>query len=236
MEKKFLWISIIAVFVSFFGGFLLANALNKTEINNIRAENDRLKSAQDNTEKGLSDEEIREKIAQADGNPSDVKFQKNLGMALYRYAALKQNTDMLAEVSRLLERAYANDSKDYDVLVTLGNVYFDIGYFKKDNEKLIKARDFYAKALEIKPNEVEVRTDLGLTYSLVNPPEPEKALAEYRKSLQLNPKHEKTLQFTIQALILLNENSEAENYLSKLKQINPDNQMLPELSAQLAAK
>lgn len=239
MNKKVLWISIIAVIISFVGGFILANALNRNELNTIRAEVERLKTTpndlrQNNSEVSLSNEEISQKIAEADKNPDNINFQKNLGLALYRYAAMKQDADLLAEVARLLTRANKTDKPDYDVLATLGNCYFDIGYIKKDNENLTKARDFYQKALTQKPNDVDVRTDLGLTYFLVDPPETDKALTEFQKSLQTNAKHEKTLQVMAQALISQNKTAEAETYLKQLKEVNPENQFLPELDTQLS--
>lgn len=239
MNKKVFWISIVAVIISFLGGFLLANALNRNELDTIRAEVERLKTApkdssQNNSEVSLSDEEIRQKIAEADKNPDNVSFQKNLGLALYRYAAMKQDADLLAEVARLLNRANQQDKPDYDILTTLGNTYFDIGYIKKDNENMTKAREFYQKALTQKPNDVDVRTDLGLTYFLVDPSETDKALAEFRQSLQTNAKHEKTLQVLAQALISQNKTAEAEKYLTRLKEVNPQNQFLPELEKQLS--
>src|SRR4028119_463862 len=103
MNGKVFWLSIVAVTVSFAGGFLLANALNRSELNNLRAENERLKTSQNNSNQNqsglaLGDEEIREKIAEADLNPDNLAFQKNLGMALYRYAAMKQDAELLSEV------------------------------------------------------------------------------------------------------------------------------------------
>jgi len=239
MDKKIFWILTAAVIISFVGGFLLANALNRSELNNLRAETERLKnssnpSPKNNAELSLSDEEIRRKIAEADQNPDNFNFQKNLGLALYRYAAMKQDADLLLEVARLLTRANQKDEKDYDVLITLGNSFFDIGYIKKDNEPLIKSRQFYQKALAQNPNDVDVRTDLGLTYFLVNPPETDKAIAEFQKSLQTNPKHEKTLQVTAQAFLSQNKPEEAEKYLTRLKEVNPQNQFLPELDLQLS--
>lgn len=110
MNGKVFWLSIAAVVVSFVGGFLLANALNRSELNALRAENERLKtssneSTENQTGLALSDEEIREKIAEADRNPNNYPFQKNLGLALYRYAAMKQDADLLAEAGRFLSRA-----------------------------------------------------------------------------------------------------------------------------------
>lgn len=239
MNGKVLWLSIAAVIVSFGGGFLLANALNRAELSNLRGENERLKTSQNEasqnqTEITLSDQEIRERIAEADRNPNNPAFQKNLGLALYRYAAMKQNPELLAEVGRLLNRAYENDKKDYDLLTTLGNTYFDIGYFKKDNAQLQKARDFYLLALQQKPSDVDVRTDLGLTYFLNTPPENEKAIGEFQKSLQINPKHEKTLQVLTQTFLSQNNTFEAEKYLAKLKEVNAGNQYLAELESRIS--
>ncbi len=239
MNKKLFWISPVAVLISFFGGFFLANALNKSELNTLRSEMERLKTApntppQNNSEISLSDEEIRQKIAEADKNSDNFTFQKNLGLALYRYATTKQDDKLLSEVARLLTRANQQNKQDYEVLTTLGNCFFDIGYFKKDNENLIKAREIYQQALQQKPNDVDVRTDLGLTYFLVDPPETESALAEFQNSLQIDPKHEKALQVMAQTLLSQNKASEAEQYLKRLKEVNPENQFLPEIDSRLS--
>ncbi|CAN5169202.1 hypothetical protein BH20ACI1_BH20ACI1_19580 [soil metagenome] len=241
MNKKLFWLSIIAVIISFIGGFLLANALNRNEITNLQTENGRLKTVQDTAnqkdkELTLSDEEISRKIAEADQNPNNISFQKNLGIALYNYAAMKQNAELLSEISRLLTRAYNDNPKDTDVVTTLGNIYFDIGYLKKNNENFLKAREFYQKALEQKPNDAGIRTDLGLTYFLINPPETDQAITEFQKSLLVDSKHEKTLQVLTQALISRNKNAEAEKYLERLKQVNPNNRQLAEFTEQLNGK
>ncbi len=221
MNTKVLLLSIVAVIVSFIGGFLLANALNRNDLNSLRGENERLKNSQaassaNEAENTLSDEEIARKIAEADQNPSNFAFQKGLGLALYRYATVKQDAKLLEEAGRLLTRANQLNVKDYDVIVVLGNINFDVGYFKKDNQKFQEARGFYQKALEQKPNDTDVRTDLGLTYFLTNPPENDKAIAEFQKSLQINAKHEKTLQVLTQALLTQNKTKEAEKYLELL--------------------
>ncbi len=217
----------------------MANALNRTELNTLRTDNERLKTAQsqpNQTQSGsaLSDDEIRQRIAEADRNPKDIEFQKDLGLALYRYAAMKQDADLLAEVGRVLNRAYESNKQDYDVVVAMGNIYFDIAYFKKDNAPFQKARDFYSQALQQKPNDIDVRTDLGLTYFLTNPPENERAIVEFQKSLQINPKHEKTLQVMTETLLAQNNAAEAEKYVAKLKEVNSANQYLAELESRLS--
>ena len=239
MNAKVLLLTIVAVVVSFGGGFLLANGLNKSELNSLRGENERLKNNQNsanqtNAEFSLSDEEIRQKIAEADSSPNDLAFQKDLGTALYRYASMKQDAELLSEVARLLNRFYEKNPTDYNATVMLGNIYFDIGYFKKDDAQFLKAREFYQKALIQKPDSADVRTDLGLTYFLTVAPENEKAIAEFQKSLQTDPTYEKALEVIVQAFLKLNNLPEAEKYLAQLRRVNSGNRILPELESQIA--
>jgi tetratricopeptide (TPR) repeat protein len=241
MKTKVLLLSIVAVVLSFIGGFLLANALNRNDLDSLRADNERLKNNQaassaKEAENSLSDEEIARKIAEADENPDNFAFQKGLGLGLYRYSTVKQDAKLLEESGRLLARANQLNAKDYDVIVALGNINFDVGYIKKDNEKFRAAREYYQKALEQKPGDPDLRTDLGLTYFLLTPPETDKAIAEFQKSLQTNAKHEKTLQVMTDALLSQNKTNEAEKYLELLREVNQNNKVLPELTAELAQR
>lgn len=238
MNKKIFWLSIVAVIASFAGGFLVANSLNKKELDALRSENENLKKTRPADEQSgegfsLSDEEIKQKIAEADQNPNNINFQKNLGLALYKYAPMKQNADLLGEVSRLMNRVYADNPNDYAALVTLGNVNLDLGYFREKNENFQKAREFYQKALEQKPDDADIRTDIGLTYFLSNPPEIETATANFEKALKTDPKHERTLQAMIQMLVSLKKRDEAEKYIARLREINPNNQILSNLNSPL---
>lgn len=239
MKSKSIWISIIAVIISFIGGFILANAFNRNELDELRAENSRLKSApeksaQNQSELALTEEEIRQRIAEADQNPDDFTYQKNLGLALYRYAAMKQDANLLTQIEKILRRANRLNDKDYDVIIALGNLQFDLGYIKKNNENFAAAREFYATALGQNANDVNVRTDLALTYFLQNPPDNARAVEEFKKSLQINPKHEKSLLFIAQALLQIGDKTGAESYLGKLKEVNANAPTLDELQTQTA--
>src|SRR5439155_25005276 len=64
------------------------------------------------------------------------------------------------------------------------NMYFDA-------EKYDDAITWYAAALKLKPNDVDVSTDLGVSYYYTN--QPDRALAQFDTSLKLDPKHAKTL-------------------------------------------
>jgi tetratricopeptide (TPR) repeat protein len=68
--------------------------------------------------------------------------------------------------------------------VQLGNIFFD-------GEKYPDAITWYEQALALNPNDTNVSTDLGVAYYYTN--QPDKALAQFDKSLALDPKHVKTL-------------------------------------------
>lgn len=217
---------------------MLANALNRSEINTLTTENSRLSKAQTDqsnsqTELTLSEEEIRDKIAEADKNADNFAFQKGLGLGLYRYAMVKQDKKLLNEVAILLQRAYSLNSDDYEVIVSLGNIYFDLGQINKDTEHNEKAKNLYLKALEKNPQDLNVRTDLGLTYLLTNSPQTEKAIAELEKVLDINPQQERALQFITQAQIEQGNKEKASAYLVKLKEVNSQNRGIAELEKKI---
>ena len=68
--------------------------------------------------------------------------------------------------------------------VQLGNLYFDA-------ERYDDAIKWYGDALKLAPNDVNVSTDLGVSYYYSN--QPDKALSQFDRSLTLDPKHAKTL-------------------------------------------
>ncbi|MEJ7713883.1 MAG: tetratricopeptide repeat protein [Pyrinomonadaceae bacterium] len=73
----------------------------------------------------------------------------------------------------------------------------------------------------MKPNDVNVRTDLGLTFVFRKPEKYDRAIAEFRKSLEVNPKHEQTLQNLAFALAQKQDMTEAQAVLKKLEEVNP---------------
>jgi Flp pilus assembly protein TadD len=84
------------------------------------------------------------------------------------------------------------------------------------------------------PNDVNVRTDLGLTYYFGEPSDPKSAVREYRKSLAIDPRHEPTLQNLATALVKTGNLKEAEQTIATLRSVNPQNPAIPDLEALLA--
>lgn len=211
---------------------MLANFLNRSEMNSLRTESERLKAAQNETaqnsaELTLSDEEIADKIAESERNPKNFEFQKSLGLGLYRYGAIKKDKEIIQRSVPVLQRANGLAPDDYDIIVTLGHAFYDVGYFGKDNASFARSREYYNAALNKKRDDIEVRTDLGMTYFLQDPPDMAAALSEFEKSLAINPKHEKTLAFA--ALALKNQGKDFAALATTLRSVNPNNPTLREL-------
>ena len=238
MDGKNLVIALIAAVGGLVAGFLFSNSINRNEISSLRSENELLKNdpaaqaKRSDTE--LTAEEIQATIQKADSSPEDFQTQKNVGIAIYRYSVMKQDRELLQHSIRLMDRAADLRADDYDINLSLGNAYFDVGYFNKDNEAFAKARQFYTKVLAVRPGNADVVVDVGLTYFLQTPPDYELALREFRRSLEIDPNHEKTLQFIVEALIKQNRSVDAAAYLERLRSVNPRNQSIAELTSMLA--
>jgi cytochrome c-type biogenesis protein CcmH/NrfG len=147
---------------------------------------------------------------------------------------MKQNPDLIAESARLLQRAYEANPKDFDVTVALGTAFYDIASMKNESAGFLRAREYYAKALEQKPDEASVRADYGSTYVFAAPPDFEKATAELQKALQQDPKNQRALLLMTQTLIKQNKTAEAEKYLARLREVNPQAPSSEQLSSQMA--
>lgn len=245
MDKRRILYGFVGLLAGLLIGFFVANRLNRVEVEALRAELSSLRARPttgvEETSKAkppassLTDEEIRDAIASADARPSDLYLQRNLGLALYRYSSQTPNAFYLADVVRLLKRAYDGNSKDYEAVVALANVLLERGQ-SADPKYLVEARAYYLKALAIKPEDVETRTALGLTYYLGNPSDPQRAISEYRRSLLIDPHHETTLQNLATALISTGGMDEARKRIEELSGLNPSNPALPGLREQLAQR
>ncbi|MBX7054633.1 MAG: tetratricopeptide repeat protein [Pyrinomonadaceae bacterium] len=241
MNSKVITAAILGTIAGAIGGFMLANSLNRSEVNALRAQSENRPAAAQASNRpddpmNINIDEIKAKVAEADANPSNFGFQKSLGIALYRYGTLKRDADIVTEAARLLERAHGIDSKDYDVIVGLGNSYFDLGYFRKDSANLKRSREYYKLALDQRPKDADVMADVALSYFLDEPADLGRSVDEFQKALQANPKHERALTYLTQTYMRQGNFDEAGKVLEKLKSANPKNESVDELSRLIAAK
>jgi cytochrome c-type biogenesis protein CcmH/NrfG len=79
-----------------------------------------------------------------------------------------------------LKEIVKKDPKNLPALVELGNLYFDTD---QPNEAI----DAYSRYLAVKPDNPDVRTDMGIMYRKLG--QFDKAIEEFRKAARSDPKH-----------------------------------------------
>jgi tetratricopeptide (TPR) repeat protein len=160
-------------------------------------------------------------IKQAESEPDNFEIQM-------RAAAVHYRSRRLDEAIQLLMRANQLRPEDLKAIVALGNANFDANRFEI-------AEKWYTAALVKNPQDINVRTDLGLTFLFRKQQNVERAIQEFRRSLELDPRHEQTLQNMTVALIKKGSFGEAEAMLGRLREVNPANQSLTKLGTDLEA-
>ncbi len=95
----------------------------------------------------------------------------------------------------MMESALKNDPKNVNILIQLGNLYYDWGQDEVDREgnsaqpsdKWTIGINYYEQALEIDPGNVNVRTDMATL--MRDTGQIDQAISEYRTVLKLDPQH-----------------------------------------------
>jgi tetratricopeptide (TPR) repeat protein len=176
-------------------------------------------------------------VTRADQSPQDAELQKKVGQGLLLYASETGNASYLSDGARILKRAHDLDPRDYKTTVLAADAQFFVERQGGGDAKLIaEARKLYEAALAAKPDDAVVRTKLGLTYYYDEPSNPQRAIGEYRRALQTDPRQELSLQSLAAALIATGGLEEAARRLDELEKVNPSNMELPGLRAQLEQK
>src|SRR6185436_9356221 len=85
---------------------------------------------------------------------------------------------------KALQTVAEQNPKDVQSRVQLGNMFFDAEQY---NDSI----QWYEEAVKLTPQDVNVSTDLGVAYYSTN--KPDRALAQFDKSLAIDSKHIKTL-------------------------------------------
>ncbi len=94
------------------------------------------------------------------------------------------NLDELNRKAAPLLQELGQNSNSSELLTQIGNLYYDGKAFPQ-------AIEYYRKALERDPKNVDVRTDMGTSYWYSG--DPDSAIKEFEKSLSYSPTHAQTL-------------------------------------------
>ncbi len=121
----------------------------------------------------------------------------------------------------------AQNPKDPEIPLKLAN-------FLYDQKQYDKAIEWYQRALEIDPKNVDARTDLGTAYFYSG--RAKDALREYDKSLAIDPRHESTILNTIVVnLEGTHDIAAAQKAWDRLDKLNPNHPALPGLKEKIDA-
>jgi cytochrome c-type biogenesis protein CcmH/NrfG len=115
---------------------------------------------------------------------------------------------------QLLQDQIKSNPRNFEALVELGNIQFDQKNFRE-------AASWYGKALEVRPDDLNLRTDLGTALFYDN--RFDDAIAEFRNTLARNPTHAQAL-FNIGVALVHGKNDlpGAVQYWEKLVETNPN--------------
>lgn len=106
------------------------------------------------------------------------------------------------------------DPNNADLLISLGNLYYDAQQFPA-------AVDYYGRALSVRPSDADVRTDMGTAYWYMG--NADRAIAEFRQALVVRPDNANTL-FNL-GLVTLQGKKDAAGAIADWRELltaNPD--------------
>ncbi|MBM4338937.1 MAG: tetratricopeptide repeat protein [Deltaproteobacteria bacterium] len=117
------------------------------------------------------------------------------------------------------------DSKNLPALVELGNLYFDTGQPKE-------AIDAYSQYLAVKPDNPDVRTDMGIMYRALG--DFDRAIEEFKKAAQSDPKHINS-RYNI-GIVLLHDKQDVKGAIKAWEEylkVDPNSERANRLKAQM---
>jgi tetratricopeptide (TPR) repeat protein len=124
-----------------------------------------------------------------------------------------------------LKEIVKKDPKNLPAWVELGNLYFDTDQPKE-------AIEAYSQYLAIKPNNADVRTDMGIMYRKLG--QFDRALEEFRKAAQSDPKHVNS-RYNI-GLVLLHDKQDMQGAIKAWEEylkVDPNSEKAQRIRAQI---
>jgi tetratricopeptide (TPR) repeat protein len=159
--------------------------------------------------------EVQAAIDNAKQNPTDFDAQLKAAELYYQIQRFESAIEYLKAASEL-------QPDNYDVLVNLANANFDAGRYEE-------AEKIYTKALVKKPDDLNVRTDLGLTFIFRETPNYDRAVQEFKRVLDVDSNHVQALQNLTVAYTKKSDKAAATETLARLEQVDATNNAISKL-------
>lgn len=233
MKKESIMLGVLGLIMGLVIGFMGANSLNRSQAGQIAqaptasssttASNPNLPAdhppigtggttATDQPASGAPQTQVTAAIDKAKAQPNDYEAQMTAADLYYQIQRFE-------DAAKFYEIAAKLKPGESEPMIKAGNAYFD-------GEKYELAEKWYMQALQKNPKDINVRTDLGLTFFLRTPRDIDRAIKEYKTSLEADPNHEITLQ---NLALAYTENGDKESLvktLERLKKVNPNNPVI----------
>jgi tetratricopeptide (TPR) repeat protein len=225
MSKENVLFVIIGMLGGFIVGFFFANSVNQTATVPAAQPGMQAQGALPSGHPavpggaGGAVPEVQAAIDKAKQNPNDFDAQMKAAELYYQIQRFESAIEYLQKATEL-------QPENYDALVNLANANFDAGKYEE-------AEKIYGRALVKKPDDFNVRTDLGLTFIFREPPNYDRAVQEFKKVLDTDPNHIQALQNLTVAYTRKADKTSASATLAKLEQLDGTNSAIPKLREEL---
>jgi tetratricopeptide (TPR) repeat protein len=227
MSKENILFIVIGLLAGFMIGFFFANSVNQGAMvpsmagPGTQAQNAALPSGHPAVPgaNGGSVPEVQAAIDRAKQNPTDFDAQLKAAELYYQIQRFDSAIEFLKKAAEL-------QPENYDVLVNLANANFDAGRYEE-------AEKVYTKALAKKDDDLNVRTDLGLTFIFRDKPNHDRAIQEFKRVLQADANHVQALQNLTVAYSKKSDKENAAATLARLEQVDAANSAIPKLREEL---
>lgn len=232
MRKENLMFGIFGLVLGLVVGFVFANSVNKTvppapttsatgAVTNpaIPPDHPPIGGQTGDSTQTAPIPQVMESIEKAKQQPQNYEAQMTVADLYYQIQRF-EDAAKFYEVASKLKPAEA------EPMIKAGNAHFDA-------EKYEIAEKWYVQALEKEPKNINVRTDLGLTFFLRTPKDVERAIKEYKAALAIAPDSEITLQNLVLAYSESGDRENLRSTFEKLKKVNPQNPAVKRLEGSI---
>jgi tetratricopeptide (TPR) repeat protein len=168
--------------------------------------------------------QVRETIERAKNNPNDFSAQ-------IAAARVYDQIGRTGETVEFLKRAYEINPTEANKL----NIPPYIAQYYFDQKNYVEAEAWFRRALEGKPDDPDLLTEIGATFIERQPPDPDKAIQYIQSALKINPKDSHALRHLVEAYLRKKDARMAEEALNRLKEAEPNNQAISALQSQIEA-